>query len=446
MDSAKSFYKSLFALVIPIAIQNLITSAVNSADVFMLGFVGQAELSAVSLANQVQFLIGGLFFGITSGIVMLCSQYWGKKDTDTIQKVMGIAFKVSIIFCLIFAIVAIVFPRTIMLIYTNDLELVEIGVGYLKIISISYILLAFSQVYLSVLRSIERAHVSTIISSVALIANVLLNAVFIFGLFGAPKLGVIGVAIATTIARILEVVLCFWDLYHNKVFKFNIKFIIEWDKLLFLDYIKYSIPALLNDIAWTFAFSTYSIIMGHLNADVVAANSVVSTVRNLCSVLCFGIAAGGTVLIGKVIGENRLEDAKRDADRLLKASVISGIITGVVLLLVKPIVFECFILSDRAYEYLNFMLIINSYYIVGQVFNTVTIAGIFRAGGDSKFGMICDTITMWAVSVPLGFISAFVLKLPPMAVYFVLCLDEFWKIPVVIKHYKSYKWLKNITR
>lgn len=446
MDSAKSFYKSLFALVVPIAIQNLITSAVNSADVFMLGFVGQAELSAVSLANQVQFLIGGLFFGITSGIVMLCSQYWGKKDTDTIQKVMGIAFKVAIIFCLIFAIVAIVFPRTIMLIYTNDLELVEIGVGYLKIISISYILLAFSQVYLSVLRSIERAQVSTIISSIALIANVFLNAVFIFGLFGAPKLGVIGVAIATTIARILEVVLCFWDLYHNKVFKFNIKFIIEWDKLLFLDYIKYSIPALLNDIAWTFAFSTYSIIMGHLNADVVAANSVVSTVRNLCSVLCFGIAAGGTVLIGKVIGENRLEDAKRDADRLLKASVISGIITGVVLLLVKPIVFECFILSDRAYEYLNFMLIINSYYIVGQVFNTVTIAGIFRAGGDSKFGMICDTITMWAVSVPLGFISAFVLKLPPMAVYFVLCLDEFWKIPVVIKHYKSYKWLKNITR
>lgn len=446
MNSAKNFYKSLFALVIPIAIQNLITSAVNSADVFMLGFVGQAELSAVSLANQVQFLIGGLFFGITSGIVMLCSQYWGKKDTDAIQKVMGIAFKVSIVLCLLFAFAAIMFPRTIMLIYTNDLELVEIGVGYLKIISISYILLAFSQVYLSVLRSIERAHISTIISSIALIVNVLLNAVFIFGLFGAPKLGVIGVAVATTIARIIEVLLCFWDLYHNKVFKFNVNFVLEWDKPLFLDYLKYSIPALLNDIAWTFAFSTYSIIMGHLNADVVAANSVVATVRNLCSVLCFGIAAGGTVLIGKVIGENRLEDAKRDADRLLKASVISGILTGIVLLLVKPIVFECFILSDRAYEYLNFMLIINSYYIVGQVFNTVTIAGIFRAGGDSKFGMICDTITMWAVSVPLGFISAFVLKLPPMAVYFVLCLDEFWKIPVVIKHYKSYKWLKNITR
>ena len=446
MNRKDNFYKSLFALVIPIAIQNLITSAVNSADVFMLGFIGQAELSAVSLANQVQFLIGGLFFGITSGIVMLCSQYWGKKDTDSIQKVMGIAFKLSLVICTLFALAAIFFPETIMLIYTNDLELVEIGVGYLRIISISYVLLAFSQVYLSVLRSVERAHISTIISSVALVTNVCLNAVFIFGLFGAPKLGVIGVAIATTIARVLEVLLCIFDLYRNKVFKFKIKFILEWDKLLFLDYLKYSIPALLNDIAWTFAFSTYSIIMGHLNADVVAANSVVSTVRNLCTVVCYGISSGGTVLIGKEIGENRLEDAKVDAGRLIKTSVLSGVITGIIILFIKPVVFDCFVLTERAYEYLDFMLNISSYYVIGQVFNTVTIAGIFRAGGDSKFGMICDTITMWVVAVPLGFISAFVLKLPPMAVYFVLCLDEFWKIPVVIKHYKSYKWLKNITR
>ena len=446
MNRKDNFYKSLFSLVIPIAVQNLITSAVNSADVFMLGFVGQAELSAVSLANQVQFLISGVFFGITSGIIILCSQYWGKKDTDAIQKVMGIAFKLSILVCTLFALAAIIYPKTIMLIYTNDLELVEIGAGYLRIIAISYILLAFSQVYLSILRSVERAYISTIISSIALLSNVFLNAVFIFGLFGAPKLGVIGVAIATTIARIIEVILCFIDLFRNKIFKFNIRFIIEWDKLLFFDYLKYSIPALLNDISWTVAFSTYSIIMGHLNADVVVANSVASTVRNLCSVVCFGISAGGTVLIGKEIGENRLDDAKRDAGRLIKTSVISGIITGAIILLIKPIVFDCFYLTERAYDYLDLMLTISSYYVIGQIFNIVTIAGIFRAGGDSKYGLICDTITMWLVSVPLGFISAFVLKLPPMTVYFILCLDEFWKIPFVFKHYKSYKWLKNITR
>ena len=446
MNNSKSFYKSLITLVIPIAIQNLITSAVNSADVFMLGFVGQAELSAVSLANQVQFLISGIFFGITSGIIMLCSQYWGKKDTDTIQKVMGIAFKISFVICLIFTMVAFFFPGTIMRIYTNDAELIEIGMGYLRVISFSYVLLSFSQVYLSVLRSLERPHISTIISSVALITNVILNAVFIFGLFGAPKLGVIGVAIATTLARILEVILCVIDLLTNKVFSFNWKLAMQWDKVLFMDYLKYSIPALVNDISWTLAFSTYSIIMGHLNADVVAANSVVSTVRNLLTVICYGISAGGTVLLGITIGEGRLEDAKKDASRLLKASLLSGVVTAVLLFLVKPIVFACFILTEQAYEYLNFMLNISTYYIIGQIFNTVMITGIFRAGGDSRFGMICDTINMWLVSVPLGFLAAFVLDLPPMAVYFVLCLDEFWKIPFVWKHYKSYKWLKNITR
>jgi len=446
MNSAKTFYKSLFSLVIPIAIQNLITSAVNSADVFMLGFVGQAELSAVSLANQVQFLISGIFFGITSGIVMLCSQYWGKKDTDAIQKVMGIAFKISFLICLFFTLAAFFFPKTVMTIYTNDIELIEIGIDYLRIISFSYLLLSFSQVYLSVLRSLERPHISTIISSIALLTNVLLNAVFIFGLFGAPKLGVLGVAVATTIARVLEVILCLFDLFTNKIFKFNLKLAMKWDKLLFLDYLKYSVPALLNDIAWTAAFSTYSIIMGHLNADVVAANSVVSTVRNLLTVVCFGISSGGTVLLGKEIGEGRLEDAKEDSWKLIKASVISGIITGFILFLVKPIVFECFILTERAYEYLDFMLNINTYYIIGQIFNTVTIAGIFRAGGDSRFGLICDTIDMWLVSVPLGFLAAFVFDLPPMVVYFILCLDEFWKIPFVWKNYKSYKWLQNITR
>jgi Na+-driven multidrug efflux pump len=222
--------------------------------------------------------------------------------------------------------------------------------------------------------------------------------------------------------------------------------IMKWDKPLFMDYLKYSVPALLNDIIWTLAFSTYSIIMGHLNADVVAANSVASTIRNLCSVVCFGVSAGGSVLLGIEMGEERLEDAKEDAWRLVKVSFWSGVVTGVIILLIKPIVFSIFILTERAYEYLDVMLNISAYYVIGQVINTVTIAGIFRAGGNSRFGLICDTVVMWGISVPLGLLSAFVFKWHPMVVYFILCLDEFWKFPMVIKQYRSYKWLKNITR
>lgn len=443
---ASAFYRALAAIVFPIAIQNFITSAVGSADVLMLGYVGQSALSAVSLANQYQFILSGFFFGISSGITIMGSQYWGKKDTRAIQAIMGIALKISLVVCSIIALAALFFPRNLMLIYTDDLELIEIGVGYLRITSIAYFLSGISQVYLSTLRAMERAKLSTIISSTALILNIMLNALFIFGLFGAPRLGVIGVAIATSFSRVVEVILCLADFGRGKFMKPDLKMIFGHHRELFKDYLRYSIPALMNDMLWTLAFSSYSIIMGHLNSDVVAANSVVTTVRDLCTILCFGLSAGGSVLLGVQIGEGKLEEVRRNASRLCRVTFLCGIITGLVVIALRPLVFLCFTLTDRAYGYLDIMMWISGYYVIGQAMNTVLIAGIFRAGGDSKFGLICDTITMWAVSVPLGFLSAFVFKLPPMVVYFILCLDEFWKIPVVYKHYKGYKWLKDITR
>lgn len=445
-EDQKRFYKDLAALVIPISIQNLLTNAVNSADVFMLGYVGQSALSAVSLANQFQFILGGFFFGITSGITMLSSQYWGKKDTNSIQTIMGIAFKIAVVICALISMGAIFAPELLMTIYTNDAELIEIGASYLRTIGISYVMMSVSQVYLCILRSTERAKLSTTISSIALILNIVLNAVFIFGFLGMPKLGVFGVASATVISRVVELALCTIDMVRGTCFKIHLKTVFANNKLLFQDYLKYSIPALTNDILWTLAFSTYSIIMGHMNTDVVAASSVATTVRDLLTIICYGLSSGGAVLLGIEIGEKRMEHAKKDATRLCHVTLVFGVLTGLLILAIRPLVFACFQLSDRAYDYLNFMLIISSYYVVGQTMNTVTIAGIFRAGGDSRFGMICDAVTMWCVCVPLGFLSAFVFKLPPMVVYFILCLDEFWKIPVVYHHYKSYKWLKNITR
>ena len=440
----KKFYRALFALVIPITIQNFISSAVNSADVLMLGYVGQSELAAVSLANQFQFLLWGFFFGITSGVTILASQYWGKRDTDSIQAVMGIAIKISVVVTAILSICAILFPKQLMMIYTDDDLLRQIGASYLRIIGISYLLLSFSQVYLCAIRSMERVKLSTAISSVALGLNVALNAVFIFGLLGMPKLGVVGVGIATLISRVVEVSLCVADTAKAKIFKIDLKLMFGHHKLLFKDFVKYATPALANDFLWTLAFSTYSIIMGHMN--VVAASSVASTVRNLCSIACFAMAGGASVLLGIKIGEGKMEEAKEYATRSCHATLGLGVLTGLIILAVRPIVFMSFTLSEQAYNYLDIMLIISSYYVIGQAMNTLLIAGIFRAGGDSRFGLICDTITMWVVAVPLGFLSAFVLKLPPMVVYFILCLDEFWKIPVVYKHYKSFKWLKNITR
>ncbi|MEY8517780.1 MATE family efflux transporter [Lachnospiraceae bacterium 29-84] len=442
----RRFYHAMAALVIPITIQNFITNAVNSADVFMLGYVGQTELSAVSLANQFQFLLSGVFFGISSGVTMLASQYWGKKDTNAIQAVMGIAMKIAFAITTLLAVGAAAIPETLMRIYTNDSTLIDIGASYLRIIGASYVCMSFSQVYLCALRSMERAHLSTAISSVALGMNVVLNAIFIFGLFGAPKLGVIGVAIGTVSARVIELALCLIDAFRGKVFRIDLKMMFGRHKLLTQDFFKYAVPALINDCAWTVAFSMYSAIMGHMNADVVAASSVAATVRSLCTILCFALGAGASVLLGIEIGEGKIEEVKRDARKSCHVTLAIGVLTGLVLIAIRPFVFQFFDLTDRASGYLDFMLIISAYYVVGQAMNTLIIAGIFRAGGDSRFGMICDIIVMWVISVPLGLISAFVLKLPPMAVYFILCLDEFWKIPVVYRHYKSLRWLKDITR
>lgn len=442
----KSFYRALFALVLPITIQNLLNSAVNFADVFMLGFAGQDALSAVSLANQYQFILQGIFFGIASGITMLCSQYWGKKDLNAIQAVMGIAMKIAMFVTAVIAIFALTIPKYLMLVYTNDMNLVGIGVTYLRIIGISYFIMSFSTVYESTLRSVERAKTSTMISSVALILNVFLNAVFIFGLFGLPQLGVLGVAVATLIARIVELALCMIDFLSGKIFRPDLKVLFGKHSLLFKDFLKYSLPALANDILWTLAFTTYSIILGHLSSDVVAANAVATNVRDLCTILCFGLSGGGSVLLGKTIGEKRMKEAENAASRLCKITLLISVITALVILAIRPLIPHLFDLTPEATRYMRVMLLISSYYIIGQAMNTLLIAGIFRAGGNSRFGLICDTVVMWAISVPLGFLSAFVFNLPPLVVYFILCLDEFWKIPAVIKHYRSKKWLNDITR
>ena len=212
------------------------------------------------------------------------------------------------------------------------------------------------------------------------------------------------------------------------------------------DFIKISLPALGNDISWGLAFSMYSVIMGHMGTDVVAANSLVTVVRNFGTTFCFGIASGGTILLGNIIGSNQLEEAKECASQIMKLTILAGLFGGIVVLLASPLVLEYASLTETAHRYLKYMLLINSYYIMGIAVNTTLIAGVFRAGGDTRFGFICDTIDMWVYAVPLGFIAAFVLKLPVMVVYFLLCTDEFVKWPWVFKHYRSMKWLKNITR
>lgn len=444
------FYGQIGKLMLPIVLQNLLNAAVNSADVVMLNFVGQSAISAVSLASQYANVLFMVFYGLGTGATMLCAQYYGKGDYRAIETVEGIALRFSISISFIFAGAAALIPNWMMFIFTKDQTLITLGASYLRVLSISYLCNGIIEVYLSVLRSVGRVAVGTALNSIAVVLNVGMNATFIFGLFGAPKLGVLGVAVATSLSRFIELLLCFAVSFRSADIKLKFSMMFVRNKILFSDFLRLSLPALANDIVWSLGFAMYSVVLGHLGDDAVAANSLAAVVRNFGTVLCFGLASAGGILLGQKMGKNQTAEAESDARKLLWLTVLTGVLGGLLILAVTPLVLKYAFLTnswtDDALKYLKYMLFINSYYVVGQAVNTTLIAGVFRAGGDSRFGLICDALDMWAYAVPLGFIAAFWWKLPVVWVYVLLCTDEFVKWPWVFQRYHSKKWLKNITR
>lgn len=440
------FYRQMFKLAIPIIIQNLLSAAVNSSDVIMLNYVGQSAISAVSLAANYSNILFMVYYGLGTGASLLCAQYFGKKNMQAIHAVEGIALRFSLAISVLVALAAFTMPQRMLLLFTSDQELIAIGSSYIRIMGITYLCWGVTEIYLAILRSIGRVTISMTLNMLAFGLNILLNAVFIFGLFGAPKLGVTGVAIATASSRLIQLVACVIVSLLSKDVKLNPAYMFIRSKTLLNDFIHLSLPALGNDLSLSVAFSMYSVILGHLGTEAVAANSLVTVVRNVGSVFCFAIASAGTILLGRVMGQEELEKSKSYASRMLKMTVVAGAVGGVIVLAVTPFVLRFAFLNDTAMHYLKYMLLINSYYIMGSAVNTALIAGVFRAGGDTKFGLICDTIDMWVYAVPLGFFAAFVLKLPVLWVYFLLCTDEFVKWPWVIRHYRKGEWAKNITR
>lgn len=439
-------YRAIFHLALPIMIQNLFSAAISSVDVLMLNSVGQSAISSVSLAVQYSSILFSVYYGLGTGATMLCAQYWGKGDLRAIEKVEGIALRFSVLISSLFAFPAMLVPELMMKVFTNDPELIGLGAEYLRIVSISYLCWSVSDIYLSVLRSIERVKTSTALNVGALLLNIVLNAVFVLGLFGSPKMGVRGVALATTISRLTQLVACFLVSAASRDIKIHLGNMFRKGGVLMQDFIRLSLPALGNDIVWGVGFSMYSVIMGHMGTDMVAANSISAVVRNFGCVMCFGIASASGIYVGKEIGAGHLEDAETGGVLSLRLTVAAGALGGLLVGLATPLILRYASVSDTAAGYLKIMLLINTYYIMGAAVNTTLIAGLFRAGGDSRFGLICDTIDMWVYAVPLGFLAAFVFKLPPMVVYFLLCTDEFVKWPWVLSHYRSKKWLNNITR
>lgn len=440
-------YKRLLKIVGPISFQYLMTSLVSASDAFMLGFLDQTSLSAVSLATQVAFVYSLIFGAFVFGFNVMGAQYWGKKDVDSVERIITIALRYTLIAGIIFTLVTLVFPQMVMRVFTSDPELIAEGALYLRAVSISYVLTGISQVYFGVLKVCDRAGLSSLIGSLAVVFNILLNAAFIFGIWFIPGMGIVGAAIATVCARVFEVVFALIAVVKYKCPKTKIRCLFARDdKLLHKDYWKYTIPLLINQLGWGGGVTMYSVIMGHLGSDAVAANSIASIVRTMVASLCWGIAAAVGIVIGGLLGNGELEKAKKLGGKYVRLSIWIGIGSGIFILLMIPIILNVISLSPTAEGYLRGMLFMAAYYIIGNSLNSTIISGIFPAGGDTRFGMICDLVTLWCIIVPLGSVFAFIIKSPVLVVAFILTLDEFVKIPAVYKHYMKYDWVKNITR
>ena len=314
----KDFYKNVFALVVPMALQNLINVGVTAADVVMLGKVSEKVLSGASLAGQIQYIMVLFLFGLTSGATVLTAQYWGKGDKTAIEKILALGIRSAVIITAIFTIAAFTIPASLMRIFTNDPQVIAEGVKYLRIVACSYIIMGITNVYLYVMRSIERVIVATVVYLVSFLCNVVFNAIFIFGLFGFPALGIRGAAIATLIARIMELVLvCGYAKIYNKDVKFRVHYFLHQDKLLVRDFLVYSLPVVLNEVMWGLGTSANTAVLGHMGSSAVAANSVAQVARQLATVVSFGLSSATAIYLGKTIGERKFDHARAYAKRFI---------------------------------------------------------------------------------------------------------------------------------
>ena len=444
MDERKrSLRKEIVRLALPIALQQFMTALVGACDAIMLGKLSQDAMSAVSLATQVTFVFNLFMFAFMAGENMFVAQYYGKGDYTGISQVFSLVTKICGCIAVVFLAGTLFFPEQLMRILTNEETLIVLGSEYLRVIGISYVFSGIAQTFLAIMKNCGAVNMSTLINGVMVILNIVLNAVFIFGLSGFPKMGIKGAALATVLATVVQFL---WSvgyvLCRIRAVKFSLR---SCEKKLFGRFWQKAVPLLINNLAWGIGFSMYSVIMGHLGTDAVAANGIANISKNLVVCFCLGLGNAGSIIVGNRLGADRLKEAKEAGGTLTRTAIIAGIVSGLVLIALSPFITKMVDLTPTARGYLQKMLLISSYYIAGKSVNCMTIGGIFAAGGDSKFGMLCDSVTLWCITVPLGCICAFILKLPVMVVYFVLNLDEIIKLPVVYKHYKKYKWIKNLT-
>ncbi len=446
----KSFYRTMMRLVIPITLQNVMGILLNMMDTVMLGRLGENSeeaITAAGLANQPFFVYTLFIFGIVSGASVLISQYWGKADTDTINSVSGIAFIAAMTIGTIFTSVCMIFTDQVMGLFTNSENVIRLGASYLRIVLISYIPAAITTLFCGIIKATEQVKIALFANSLAILMNIVLNYILIFGKLGFEPMGIVGAAIATLISRIIETsIVVFYIIFIEKRVKFSFKRMFRIKKELVFDFLHYCSPVIANETLWGIGITIHSAILGRLGEQSYAAYSIVNVIEKIVLLSTMGFANACAIIIGKEIGAGNKHKVYDYSKTLLATCVLACIVMEGFILLIREPIIGFFEVSDYTHNLAIKMMFIMAVVGIAKSFNAPNVVGVLRGGGDTLTAMLMDVLSMWIWAIPLGFLAAFVFKFPFEFVYLCLLSDELIKVGIGFIRFKSKKWIKNITR
>ena len=453
MKQKPGFYRQVVTLAAPIVLQNMITSTLSMADTFMVGLLGEAPMAAVTLANIPLFVVQLFIFGVQSGASVLISQYWGKGDRASINRVMGVALWVALAFSTVVAVILLICPVEFLSLFGNQRDVVVMAAEYGRYAGWAYVFNAVTMVYAATYRSMERPKLGMYVLGVSMCTNLFLNWVLIFGNLGAPALGVAGAAIATMISRILEVVIVVCHMTWNRFFRVELKWLFLPGPEMFHRFLRYGGLVVCNETLWGLGTSLLPTIMGHMegSTEILAAYTVASNVEKLCTVVAFGLAATASVIIGREIGAGRGDQVKSIGAALDTMAFACGIVFGGLLLcfvrFVAPVwVFPLFKLSPGAVSAATIMLTVIALVMPLRDFNGVNVVGVLRGGGDVKAATLIDTGPLWVFAIPYAALCGLVLRTPVFWVFLYYVVEQVTKSAIGLWRMRSGRWVRDLTK
>lgn len=439
----KGFYKKVLLILIPIVLQSIVNQGVNMMDTVMVGRLGEASISASSLANQFYNVFTFLCMGISAAGLVLASQYFGADDLKTVRRVFDLVLQIVILGGAAFALITFLFPARIMRIFTTERDVIELGAQYLRVTALIYLPHGISLVSSNVIRSIGNAKLGLYVSLASFVVNIGANYVFIFGKLGAPALGVMGAAVGTLIARLVEFLFCsVYLLKYEKALQYKARGLLKVPgKALFGEFRRLGMPAIISDSLLALAASVISIILGHMGKEIVSAYAIVTVMDRMATVAIQGATSAAGVVIGQTVGEGEFRRAQKEGWTFLILSVFIGILGGILVLVLGEWSIGLYEIAPSTVEITVRMMEASAVIVFFQAVQSALSKGILRGGGDTKFLMIADIIFQWVASIPLGALAGLVLHLPPAIVLVALRIDFIIKSIWLVFRLKSGKWI-----